>query len=55
MECVQKLASTTFVQTVTAAPLALIAPLLLLGRAAQVDTTLTPCWPRLVPALEAKT
>ena len=31
MECVQKLASTTFVQTVTAAPLALIAPLLLLA------------------------
>jgi len=31
IECVQKLASTTFVQTVTAAPLALISPLLLLG------------------------
>ena len=31
IECVQRLASTTFVQTVTAAPLALIAPLLLLG------------------------
>ena len=32
-ECVQKLASTTFVQTVTAAPLALISPILLLGSA----------------------
>jgi elongation factor 3 len=38
-ECVQKLASTTFVQTVTAAPLALISPILLLGFRARTTAT----------------
>ena len=38
-ECVQKLASTTFVQTVTAAPLALISPILLLGSAPATTAT----------------
>lgn len=38
-ECVQKLASTTFVQTVTAAPLALISPILLLGFRSRVTAT----------------
>ena len=38
-ECVQKLASTTFVQTVTAAPLALISPILLLGFRSRTTAT----------------
>lgn len=38
-ECVQKLASTTFVQTITAAPLALISPILLLGFRARTTAT----------------
>jgi len=38
-ECVQKLASTTFVQTVTAAPLALISPILLLGFRSRATAT----------------
>ena len=43
IECVQKLASTTFVQTVTAAPLALIAPLLLLGFRVRSTATKRMC------------
>ena len=43
VECVQKLASTTFVQTVTAAPLALIAPLLLLGFRVRTTATKRMC------------
>ena len=42
-ECVQKLASTTFVQTVTAAPLALISPILLLGFRARTTSTKRMC------------
>ena len=42
-ECVQKLASTTFVQTVTAAPLALIAPLLMNGFRTRSTATKRMC------------
>jgi len=42
-DCVQKLASTTFVQTVTAAPLALISPLLLLGFRVRTTATKRMC------------
>ena len=43
-ECVQKLASTTFVQTVTAAPLALISPILLLGFRSRATATKHVRW-----------
>eukprot|EP00227_Mantoniella_beaufortii_P016613 CAMPEP_0197585056 /NCGR_PEP_ID=MMETSP1326-20131121/7462_1 /TAXON_ID=1155430 /ORGANISM="Genus nov. species nov., Strain RCC2288" /LENGTH=1042 /DNA_ID=CAMNT_0043149509 /DNA_START=144 /DNA_END=3272 /DNA_ORIENTATION=+ len=42
-DCVQRLASTTFVQTVTAAPLALIAPLLILGFRVRSTATKRMC------------
>jgi len=42
-DCVQKLASTTFVQTITAAPLALISPILLLGFRARTTATKRMC------------